>query len=651
MKKYFLSLVACAFFALPALAQNVGINADASLPNANAILDIKSGNKGLLIPRMDAAARNSIPNTRGLLVYDTVTNNFWYNTGSEWQSIATNSLATSLLVASGPWLLTGNAGTSDTANFLGTTDNVALNIRVNNQAAGRIDPRSENTSWGYQSLVSNTTGTNNTASGFEALKFNNTGVSNTAHGTEAMFGCNTGSYNTGVGYVALRGVTNSNNNTAVGATALASTRGDNNSGVGSGAMFSNTLGTNNAALGYKSLYTNSTGTGNTAIGTQSLFSNTVGILNTSIGFQSMYSNIDGGNNTAGGYHSLFSNTSGAMNTAYGVGSLQSNTLGGGNIANGYGSLSSNTIGNYNAALGGGALEFNTEGSFNIAVGINSLASNTIGNENTSLGYYCMLLNTTGNYNTALGDFTLFENTSGIYNVAIGIGTLSNNMTGDHNTAIGEAADVSSGALTNATAIGANAIVDASNKVRIGNSAVTVIEGQVPFTTPSDGRYKFNVREDVKGLDFILHLRPVTYQFDTKRFDAQMNHQASQAGGSANYASQTAYDEATRIRRTGFIAQEVEQAANASGYDFSGIIKPKTEQDHYSLSYDAFVLPLVKAVQEQQQVIREQDIKIAKQQQANDAQGKQIADMQQQIDEIKKLLKSSATNSSTLLINH
>jgi len=104
--------------------------------------------------------------------------------------------------------------------------------------------------------------------------------------------------------------------------------------------------------------------------------------------------------------------------------------------------------------------------------------------------------------------------------------------------------------------------------------VTVIEGQVPFTTPSDGRYKFNVLENVAGLDFILHLRPVTYQFDVKRFDAQMNHQANKKGSSENFALQASYDASSQIRRSGFIAQEVEKAADASGYNFSGLIRPK-----------------------------------------------------------------------------
>jgi hypothetical protein len=270
--------------------------------------------------------------------------------------------------------------------------------------------------------------------------------------------------------------------------------------------------------------------------------------------------------------------------------------------------------------------------------------NTIGSSNTTVGNNSLSFNVTGSNNTVVGEFALAENTTGTANVAMGDIALIRNITGSDNTAIGSQADVSTDGFSNATAIGANTIVNASNKVRIGNGAVTVIEGQVPFTTPSDGRYKFNVREDVKGLDFILHLRPVTYQFDTKRFDASMNRRVGDpATASAaatgprpgNYAMQTGYDEASLIRRTGFIAQEVEQAANASGYDFSGIIKPKSEQDHYSLSYDAFVVPLVRAVQEQQEIIREQDKRILTLEQEN----RKINDLQLQLDEIKKLLRS------------
>ena len=63
-------------------AQNIGIGN--ATPNANAVLDIKSGNKGVLIPRMDSVVRKLIPNTKGLLVYDTTTSSLWHNDGAKW---------------------------------------------------------------------------------------------------------------------------------------------------------------------------------------------------------------------------------------------------------------------------------------------------------------------------------------------------------------------------------------------------------------------------------------------------------------------------------------------------------------------------------------------------------------------------------------
>jgi len=51
--------------------------------------------------------------------------------------------------------------------------------------------------------------------------------------------------------------------------------------------------------------------------------------------------------------------------------------------------------------------------------------------------------------------------------------------------------VAAGDLTNATAIGQGAVVDASNKIRLGDTAVTVIEGQVALTSVSDKTKKEN----------------------------------------------------------------------------------------------------------------------------------------------------------------
>jgi hypothetical protein len=82
MKKHFMLTAVWLHFLLPVFSQNIAINADGSHPDPNAILDIQSGSKGLLIPRMGSAARVAIPNTRGLLVFDTTTNSVWYNTGT-----------------------------------------------------------------------------------------------------------------------------------------------------------------------------------------------------------------------------------------------------------------------------------------------------------------------------------------------------------------------------------------------------------------------------------------------------------------------------------------------------------------------------------------------------------------------------------------
>src|SRR5258708_35261807 len=132
---------------LPAISQNIAINNDGSQANLHAILDIKSGTKGILVPRMDSVARKAIANTKGLLVYDTTSNSFWFNTGLAWQNLSNTGWATS-----------GNGGTTDGVQFMGTTDSVAFNIRVNNKMSGRIDPGSRNTLFGYQAGIANTTG-------------------------------------------------------------------------------------------------------------------------------------------------------------------------------------------------------------------------------------------------------------------------------------------------------------------------------------------------------------------------------------------------------------------------------------------------------------------------------------------------------------
>jgi hypothetical protein len=111
----------------------------------------------------------------------------------------------------------------------------------------------------------------------------------------------------------------------------------------------------------------------------------------------------------------------------------------------------------------------------------------------------------------------------------------------------------------------------------------------------------------------MQLRPVTYNYDVHKMD-----QLSGADGKIamlDPESKKKYESAAAIKEhikySGFIAQEVESAANSVGYDFSGITKPQGENTIYGLSYDQFVVPLVKSVQEQQNMIDAQKALIEK----------------------------------------
>ncbi|MGB4774777.1 MAG: T9SS type A sorting domain-containing protein [Daejeonella sp.] len=150
-------------------------------------------------------------------------------------------------------------------------------------------------------------------------------------------------------------------------------------------------------------------------------------------------------------------------------------------------------------------------------------------------------------------------------------------------------------------------------------------------TVSDGRFKSNVSEDdVKGLDFIKHLRPVVYNFNTKLFNETLTKHLPDSLKKASEVID--FSASTAIRQSGFIAQEVAEAAKKSGYDFNGVHQQEKEKDtdYYSLSYAQFVVPLVKAVQEQEQKIEEQE-------KTNEQQQKTIGQLQQQLEELKELV--------------
>jgi trimeric autotransporter adhesin len=380
---------------------------------------------------------------------------------------------------------------------------------------------------------------------------------------------------------------------------VANTTGFSTTAIGSKALFNNTTGSGNTALGKEALFQNTTGSANTAIGANSLNANTTGGSNIAVGNGTLFRNTTGADNTAVGLVALGQNINGNQNTAVGSSALNFNTSGSANTAVGERAIVNNTTGGSNTAVGQRTLSINTTGSGNTALGSLALRSNVNGNSNVAVGQLSLAANSSGSQNTVVGNNAMDLNTTGVNNTAVGFQAMRNNTTGILNTAIGGRAGVSTGNLSNTTAIGFDAIVNASNKIRLGNASVTVIEGQVPFTTPSDGRFKTNVKENVIGLNFIMQLRPVTYQFNTKQFDAFIQKEKKK---DESFSAKIDYTESQSLLHSGFIAQEVEQAAKKTGFQFDGIIVPKNENETYSLSYAQFVVPLVKAVQEQQQQI-------------------------------------------------
>lgn len=348
-------------------------------PDTNAILDISSSTKGLLLPRLTHAQRMAISNpTNGMILYDSDSSMIYLYHSNTWNYVPLSTPPNAISGASA-WYLTGNSGTNPSANFIGTTDNEALVFKVNNVLSGKIDQNLNNVALGYQCTQSITTATNCTFIGYQAGYANTSGVSNT-----------------GIGSIAL----------------VANITGSNNTAVGMGALGSNTTGSNNTSVGAGSLRKNTIAAGNTAFGTSALASDTTGNNNSAIGAYSLQGNITGSNNTALGYYTLNVNTSGSYNTVMGTNSMIANTTGTYNSSLGYGALLNGTTGARNVAIGDSAGATNTTGSTNTFIGTDADAASAALSNATAIGY-----------NAKVGESNaLILGGTGSYAVNVGIGT-------------------------------------------------------------------------------------------------------------------------------------------------------------------------------------------------------------------------------------
>ena len=232
---------------------------------------------------------------------------------------------------------------------------------------------------------------------------------------------------------------------------------------GGGAQVCPGTGSNNTCYGLNALFSNTTGSDNTAVGRSALANNTSWSSNTAFWQASLQNNTTGLNNSAF-WGALYNNTTGTQNVGMGAGALQNNISGGSNVALWVVSLLDNQTGGNNTAVGAAALNSNTSGYFNTSIWYGSLYRASTASNNVAIGPY------------ALGNFSwvTWDN-----NVAVGYNSLIGNTSWTSNTAIWDNSNVWAWSLTNATAIGAGAIVSASNSLVLWNNANVGIGTSAP----------------------------------------------------------------------------------------------------------------------------------------------------------------------------
>lgn len=453
------------------------------------------------------------------------------------------------------WLLTGNGGTDPSTNYVGTNDETTFLIVTNSNITG---------------------GTRFALNG--AIEPLEPGFQSVLFGLGAGQSITTGIGNSFLGYNAGALTTEGNSNVAVGESTLtANTTGSNNIAIGEGALGSNINQSNNIAIGTSALFSDTSGNSNIAIGSNALSSDMGNRDVIAIGNTTEINDNDNaiaiGYSAKIGRNSSFSiaigdtariNEASANNSNGTIAIGEEVLIEGSSKAIALGSRASISSGcNSSVIIGdGGFIGQNSFGA--IALGSSNIDSScqssiAIGYSSSANSPFC----------TVVGPDALIANNS------------------SESTAIGHQARINSN-CTNSTAIGNNAMASSSNTIQLGDNGIQFLYCAVDVTVTSDRRLKTQIQERVPGLSFINQLRPVTYsrinpQKDKKNLDNQDVNQTLQ---------------------TGFIAQEVEAAAQAIGFEFSGIKKPSSENDYYGLSYATFVVPLVKAVQEQQLIIEQ-----------------------------------------------
>ena len=573
MRKYIVIAYLLITYSMAATAQ-VAITTDGSAPDNSAILDLKSDNRGLLIPRMNKAQRENIPSpATGLLIFQTGSDpGLYYHDAGNWIKLITYNDS---------WGTFGNAGTSSAFNALGTTDSQPLRFIVNNIRSGEIAITSGNTSLGYQSGNGASTGTGNTFIGFSTGNDNTSGNTNTFLGYEAGSLNTGGSRNTFVGNAAGKANLSGNDNTFVGRDAGMANTATGNSFFGRGAGKANTLGIENCAFGRDAGSLNTTGNSNSYFGQSAGYGNT-GSNNAFFGNKSGYGNGTGGANTFLGSEAGAQNSTGSGNTLVGAVAGYSNVTGSGN-----------TLVGFAAAVGSGRLNNATALGNNAIVSasnahiLGSIAGVNGATQDVSVGIGTSDPDAKLEVKGATGVTTRLTSADGS-NVNLDFKRQGSDWRISNSGGFLRFGQSSDDLVTviNVLQLGGGSVNPAADgTISLGSSSLRwqTVYSVNGVNQTSDLRMKREVKPLGPGLAPVLKLNPVTYRWKDASIDQGREH-------------------------IGFIAQELMEvlpaAVQGQGWsaDMEGTPKEWTETELLTVNYSEVIPVLVKAIQEQQQMI-------------------------------------------------
>lgn len=234
----------------------------------------------------------------------------------------------------------------------------------------------------------------------------------------------------------------------------------------------NTTGVDNMFVGYEAGNATTTGSFNAFLGTESGKLNLTGFNNSFFGAYSGRGNTTGTNNAFFGTNTGLTST-GSFNSFFGSNAGFTNTSGSDNSFFGNAAGLNNNSGINNSFFGRSAGKSVGFAGNNSIFGAYAGENTTTGG-NSYFGAFAGQKNTTGFSNVFVGSNAGIENTGGTYNTYVGTNTGQGaGATGNYNTVIGYNAKIGSN-ISNATAIGANALATQSNTMVLGNFSVKVI---------------------------------------------------------------------------------------------------------------------------------------------------------------------------------